>query len=372
MKILKTLKTIIFHRPIKNLFRRKYKKKVLISYIVHPFRKGISFFHTNEQEVLKIAEVFDELGYVVDIYHYLYPIKPNFSEYSVIFGMGPLFEDAVKNKNSKTIYIYYATGSHFCYQNNAELRRIKQLYKRKKILISPKRFAEHSYYSYHLSDAIIVLGNDFTASTIRAFSNTPIYKLNASVYNLEELNKIERNIKLAKKNFLWFGSYGLVHKGLDICIDVFKQLPHLNLHICSPWEQDFFSVYEQELKLHNIFYHGFVNIKSKKFKNIIKNCLFIIFPSCSEGQSTSVLTAMGVGLIPVVTKNVGIDIENKGFLINEDIEDIKNKIMYIVNLDDKTLNKLSQENISYISKYHNINYFKISLQNILKEILKKK
>ncbi len=52
---------------------------------------------------------------------------------------------------------------------------------------------------------------------------------------------------------------------------------------------------------------------------------FSIFPSCSEGQSGSVLTTMSLGLIPIVTKEVGIDVFDKGFLINDNIEILDKK-----------------------------------------------
>lgn len=95
-----------------------------------------------------------------------------------------------------------------------------------------------------------------------------------------------KNYKDAKKHFLWFGSSRLIHKGLDLLLEIFKELPDLHLHVCGPINNElkFKDIYYEELyNTKNIHTYGFINIQSKSFKGIINKCAFIIFPSCSEG-----------------------------------------------------------------------------------------
>lgn len=43
--------------------------------------------------------------------------------------------------------------------------------------------------------------------------------------------EVIKSISSSRRNFLWFGSVGLIHKGLDIVIDAFKELPDLSLNV---------------------------------------------------------------------------------------------------------------------------------------------
>ncbi len=47
----------------------------------------------------------------------------------------------------------------------------------------------------------------------------------------------------------------------------------------------------------------------------MRQCAFCILPSCSEGQSQSVLEAMNQGLVPLVSRMAGVDMGNFGFYI---------------------------------------------------------
>ena len=65
----------------------------------------------------------------------------------------------------------------------------------------------------------------------------------------------------------------------------------------------------------NIIHHGFLNLKSISARKIIESCHFLISPSCSEGQSTSVLAGMTCGLIPILTEECGINIDENIYLL---------------------------------------------------------
>lgn len=356
-------------KPVINYFNSSFEKKVLISYITKPFRNGVSSSHSNRVESLAIADVFNKLGYKVDIYDFYSKRKVNYSDYNLVFGIGDLFENSLRNKNLNINYIYYATGAYFEFQNTAEMTRIIQLYKRKGTLLNPVRFIKKPMYlATQLSDAIVSIGNEWTASTY-IHSNMPFYNVPVSVYNKHEVNFI-RNISIAKTKFIWLGSHGLVHKGLDLCIEAFKTFPNFELHIFGPYEKEVFEIYKNELKQPNIIYHGFVDILGNKFKEVAKTCMFSIYPSCSEGQSGSLLTTMSMGLIPIATVSSGVDLINKGFVINDEIEDIKKRIKQVVEMNDKDLEKLSLNNIKFIDENHRINNFVKKFEKNLNIILK--
>ena len=57
-----------------------------------------------------------------------------------------------------------------------------------------------------------------------------VYQLdvNALYDECGPINKIHKNIK---QKFLWFGSTGAIHKGLDILVDAFRYLPDFQLDV---------------------------------------------------------------------------------------------------------------------------------------------
>ncbi|MBC54485.1 MAG: hypothetical protein CMQ34_11685 [Gammaproteobacteria bacterium] len=182
-------------------------------------------------------------------------------------------------------------------------------------------------------------------------------------------NPKNRNISKNRMNFLWFGSSGLVHKGLDLCLIFFSEHPELTLHICGPKEEDFFRVFEDYFRLPNIVFHGFVSVNSSVFLDISTKCVFAILPSCSEGQATALLTAMGTGLIPVATRFTGIDVTKYGYLIEAlTVESIAATVSVIEGESDEVLTVKSEKSARYVNRNHTLRKFKKNMRKILAEI----
>jgi hypothetical protein len=371
-KIIKTSKLYenIAYRK-KNVFNTNFNKKVLLSYIVSPFKqKQVSHSHSNKLEAKSLAKILSDFNFDVDVYDFRYDSKIDYSEYSLIIGFGQPIENSFYTRfDGKRIF--YGTGAHVCHQNNAELKRIKDLYYRKDKMLTPKRLVSQTWSSSTmLSDALFIIGNDWTSSTYRKFYDGPIYNIPVSAYEFFPFKKINRDWSKTKKNFLWIGSGGLVHKGLDLCIDTFKEMIDYNLHICGPKEEGFFDLYEDELENKNIIYHGFVDISSLKFKRLVEKCGFVIFPSCSEGTSGSVLTAMFTGLIPLVTKETGVNIKDFGFLIDDiNIKSLKEKTKKISSIEENDLKTKSHKSFDYCKKNHTIKNYKKTIKKYLKELI---
>ena len=115
---------------------------------------------------------------------------------------------------------------------------------------------------------------------------------------------------------MWFGSWGAIHKGLDILLDVFKGLPTAKLYIAGlqSSEKWLLDGYRQ---CDNIVDLGFLDVRSAEFLELMTKISYCILPSASEAMSTSVLTCMRHGLIPVITPACGIDVEGYGYLIED-------------------------------------------------------
>ena len=358
-------------RFLKNINKRTAgNPRVLISYTVIPFLSNKKS-HTNQQESRVIADLFDQLGYQVDVIHYTNLKKLNYQEYDVIFGFGEPYENSFRDLRCKAKRIYYATGAHVFHQNPAEARRVIEFNVKHGVNLLPQRLVPWCWtLSTTFSDYLIVIGNDWTASTYKIFTDKPVLPINATALVNKNSVNTQRNLSNARKNFLWFGSAGLVHKGLDLCLEYFANHSEYTLHICGPQDPEFFRVMQDLLQKPNIVYHGFVDVTSDKFIEITSRCLFAILPSCSEGQATALLTAMGAGLIPVGSSYTGINIEQLGYLIDRlDVEAIDNTIKIAQLQTDEKLQEQIAFAMAYIQNNHTLDQFKNNLAEQLAKCL---
>lgn len=366
------------NRNINNVFKKNYNKKVLLSYITMPFKKQ-SLAHTNYFEAKSIASIFDELGYIVDVVEYTKEKFINLDDYDVIIGFGDVFKSYFENYNKSVITIYYGAGMHVCHQNTATLNRLKDVYVKKKVwLTASARYVEKTWsHQTTLVDGIIALGNKTCATTYANHYTGKIFAVPAPCYVTQDaLNILNSRSLKANKSFLWFGSVGLVHKGLDLLLDYFSKNSNLQLHICGAIdsEKDFVTAYKKELYGNsNIHVHGFIDIKSIKFRNILAECNFTIFPSCSEGGCPSVAIAvMNGALIPIVSKETSFSTGSEIVIETLDAKGISAAIDKALGLSQKELVDLQLKNYNYV-KLNNSqsNYYhklKESIENIIYEI----
>lgn len=378
-KPLKIFKNTFKKRIIYNYFYRSYQSTALLSYITHPFRSQ-SLSHTNYFEAMSIAKVLDELGYKVDIIDYD-SVNNNLdlSQYQIIIGFGDIFQRYFDENNKQAKTIYYGTGMHVCFQNTATMKRLKDVFDKKGQWITQStRYVEKTWsYQTSLVDGMIVLGNEVCVDSYRRHYKGDIFHVLAPYYLTQNAMQIfERRTVLANKHFLWFGSAGLIHKGLDLLLDFFRNNPDLTLHICGNIfnETKFVECYKDELtKYRNIIVHGFVDISSPKFKEILQQCSFAIFPSCSEGGSPSVVTVIGNGaLIPIISKETTVATAGNEVVIEQlNYDGIRQAVDKVVNMDEVTIKELQLKNYEYVKSYHNQDAYYKNLKQSIKKILEK-
>lgn len=358
-----------------NVFNSTSSKKVLLSYISSVFGKEnqINNHHTNFYTSYIFAEVLHELGYVVDVVDWTEKFNGNYNEYDAIIGLGESVEEAFKHVEKSTNIIWFGTGCNPFYSNQVTINRIIDFYnKHGQYLMESSRFVYKDWPLQHeAADWIILHGNSFSKSTFR---NNNIDVVNAPVYINHKPDLENKDWLNAKSNYLWFGSSGLIHKGLDLVIDIFASRNDINLHICGNLESEnkFYGIYKTTIaNSNNIYYYGEININSIKYNDILSKCAFMIFPSVSEGGAAAVITCMANGgLIPIVTKSTDIDLKNYGIEIEElSIKSVEHAINKSMQLTIENLKGQSKLIIENTSKYHTFEYFKKDINSILKRIL---
>lgn len=319
-----------FFMPIKNVNKTNYNKNCLLSYISSPFLdKSLQETHQNIWQVTEIARIIGEYGYNVDVIDYTLEKVCLSKKYDLVFDIlardNPVYAN---NLNDKAKRIIYFTGNESGFANNAELKRLLDLEKRRGVKLQPRRQAPPIVKDVENYDVAIMIGNDYNFNTYSKFN----LKKRFLVPNTG--SKFGKRFNFSEKearNFLFFGSAGCVHKGLDLLLEVFseKDFP-ADLYVCGTFnrETDFEQEYYNELyNTPNIHAIGFTDIWSDKFTEIASKCAFAIMPSSSEGFAGAVVTTMSAGLINICSDRCGLGVDDVIILEDCSIETIRDTVL---------------------------------------------
>jgi len=244
--------------------------------------------------------------------------------------------------------------SHILFHNAGEASRLLALQRRKGVTLQPRRFEMPNLGIEHATCATM-MGNEFTKRTY-SYANKPIYCLPISTPVLYPWHD-EKNYEAYRKRFIWFGSGGMVHKGLDLVLDVFASMPDYHLTICGPveHEKDFERAYYKELyQSPNIRTVGWVDVTTPEFTAITNTAVGLIYPSCSEGQCGGVVTCLHAGLIPIVSRESGVDVSADFGMHLEScgLEDIRNAVRKVSNLPSQQLKRMARKAWEYATANH--------------------
>lgn len=333
--------------------------------------------HTNNLECYTAAEIFDELGYNVDVILYNNDIKiEKLDSYDVVYGFGKAYVKSLSNLNCASIY--YGTGCSPIYQNLQTIAKGRIFNKKYKInCFNMLRYVSDDYTAIgYYSDAIIALGNKFSAKTYKLpGSSVDVSNLNAFYYDVTNIDINQKEIQTIKNNFLWFGSSGIVHKGLDLVLDVFNNRKDLNLTICGASkseliESGLYNIIKAN-KHKNIRYIEWVDIESKDFRELMNTHIAIVFPSVSEGGSPAVINVMANGgLIPIISSGCSVDVDGLGMLLEEDTyECLEKNIDMLLSYNNEKLMELSKLVKDRSRAVYSYDKYRENLSNLIKHSL---
>lgn len=360
----------IIRRPsksvvLKNVFNTSHPQNALLSYIRAVFsEKEQSNRHTNRYTTYLIAEILKDCGYNVDVINYDAEFPGDFSKYNLVIGLGKSLEQVLMHRPESigTKVFWFGTGCNPLFSNQATLQRLSDFYLRTgKVIPSSSRYIREDWPLQHeISDWIILHGASFARSTYRQEN---ISSVHAPVFIHHTRKKTIAEWNNASLNYLWFGNGGAIHKGLDLVIETFVNLPQLTLHIAGDieHESEFFNHYRHLFNSgSNIIYHGFVKVDSPEFSDLMQRCAFVIYPSASEGNSPSVLTCMANGgLIPVVSRNADIDLEGFGIYIGQiSLNGVMEAVLMAARMSPEQLAAQSELILNKIPSLHSFGHFR--------------
>jgi len=313
--------------------RHPARGTVLLAFVIDPFllQEGerLPSGHTNVVESLLISEVLRDMGYGVDVIDYRDKAFIPSKDYSILISSRVCMARLAALVGHGCLKVVYVTVSHWLRNNSAVLARCSEVLERRKVALSSYKLIEENYAIEAADFAIFLASNDFSLSSYlyagKPFARVPL--CTQRTYDWPE----DKDFEAVRKRFLWLGSRGFVHKGLDLALDAFAAMPDYHLTVCGPVHEEpaFKRAFERELyRTPNIETQGWVDVCSPEFMDLAARHVGLVHPSCAEGTSGAVLTGMQAGLIPVVTCQSGIDISaDKGMVIKSlTVEGVKDAV----------------------------------------------
>jgi glycosyltransferase involved in cell wall biosynthesis len=294
----------------RNVNQTSHSKRCLVLYITRPFRETIaSTIHQNRWQVRELARIVGEFGYNVDVIDWYHSHARLRGSYELVIDVRPghnaVYQSHIADGG---IRVGFLTTSNPAVSNRAERDRLDRIARSRGMRLKPRWYIPpFSRQTLESCGAVWLIGNRQTLSTYGEFVLPPVSLVQNTGYPFLHSTVPSRK---SPKSFLFLGSRGQVHKGLDLLLEAFAGLQQLKLYVCGHFaaERDFCEAYRKELfQTANIVPVGFLDITGDRFRSLAAECSYVVMPSCAEGTSGSVLTGMSAGLIPLVSRECGFD-----------------------------------------------------------------
>lgn len=355
-----------------NLNKLEKQKHILLCYLDYEDaskRVDGKYFHSNIPEFFQIINVLIQLDFVIDICANdavkALPVVMK-QTYDFMIGFGDVFREICKQK--PTIYsILYITENPYEISFAKEQARVDYFCQRHSV--------NKKDISVHLRSGIFYKEGDIElADTIITLGNEKFYKGNKKVYKLYPTAifnpAYHHSTSLKDKyKFLVFGAGGIICKGIDILVEVFQKHSDWILYLCGGHITE---------ELHGLGYKipanvidcGFVNVTSEKFCQLAQECTFSLLPSCSEGTSTSAITCMYHGLIPIISRECGLTDFSDGCILLENctVENIEKTLEAAIQMPEQEKEKLVQTGMEIAKENFMLHTFTYKFSEILRQI----
>jgi glycosyltransferase involved in cell wall biosynthesis len=298
--------------------------------------------HTHYWETLQIARTLLDFGYAVDVVHFQNSDFTPEKDYRIAIDTRNNIERISPLLDRRCIKILHGDTSHILFHDAAEISRLLALQQRRGVTLKPRRWEPPNLCIEH-ADCGTILGNEATLGTYR-YAQKPLYRL--YVPSAARYPAPMKNFDSMRRKFLWFGSGGMVHKGVDLLLEAFADMPDMQLVLCGPVleETDFVDAYRRELfEAGNIRVTGWLDVESIDFQAVLDDCVALVYPSCSEGQAGAVVTCLHAGIIPVVSAESGVDVDGFGLVLPScSVSDIQASVRTIAELSAPELRNWAQ------------------------------
>jgi hypothetical protein len=291
-----------------------------------------------------LAEVLLERGYRLDVVSHLNTAFVPQRPYSLFVGAREDFVRLAELLPGSCLKVLHLDSADVLFQNLAELERLGAIKDRRGAVLTPRRYVEPTPALQH-ADSAIVHGSDWTLETYR-YARIPLHRV-PTVSLGEHASPESRDFQACRRQFLWLGGRGLAHQGLDRVLEAFAGTEALGLTVCGRLaeEPDFTAAYARELRgVPGITTAGWIDVTGRRFAEIARRSVALVFPSCAEGQSGEAVAAMAAGVIPIVSRESGVDVGDAGVVLDDcSVETIVETVRRIAGLPAERLREMAMQ-----------------------------
>ena len=348
--------------------------EVLLSFLVEPFLlkpgEPMPNSHTHYWECLQMARTFLDLGYSVDVIDSRNETFHPRKRYSFFIGHRTNFDRIAGLLKGDCVKIAHLDTAHWIANNHLTYQRKFDLQQRKGVAIKGSHRIVELNQAIENTDYAVTYGNRFTLDTYR-HAQRPPYRVPISTCALYPWSE-NKNYGAGRSHFLWFGSKGFVHKGLDLVLEAFAGMPDHHLYVCGPLQQekDFVKAFYTELyETPNIHAVGWVDVEGPEFLEIVNKCVGLVYPSCSEAGGGSAITCMHAGLIPIVSYEASVDVEDFGVVLKDNsIHTIIHSVEMVSSLPRQRLQQMARKAWEFARANHTREKFAEEYKRIVVDI----
>lgn len=299
--------------------------------------------HIAAWQNFNISRTFLDLGFQVDVIDWNNDRVVPEGPYDVAIDVIANMERLDAHVGSNCVKILHAMFAHWVVHNANNYARHSALLARRGIGMPPVRQLPAST-SVEAAEHIICRGGPYS---LESYSHGP-----AKIHRIPQLHPfginefLERDMAACRRRFVFLGGFGCVHKGLDLVLEAFAELPDCELVVCGKItnEPHFEAFYRRELdELPNVHRVGWVDTTSDEWRRISGGCAASILPSCSETSVGSMVCCMINGLIPVTTDEADIELDGIGVRIEDaTVESVRRAVRAVSERDPAELADLSR------------------------------
>lgn len=320
---------ILFFRVVQEQLKPKFKtfsnrpenaKRALLCYLLDavgmkesdPRLKG----HANWWRGRELARILDSLGYNVDAISSGDAQTIPSRRYDLILDASSNLPRLAPFQKPDTKYVLLLTGSYYGWSGPAEARRILDFERNHGVFYEPRNGRvpkDLMDKTISIADLCLLIGNEVTLKTYPEWARARMRTVQMPTSEIRHRKRYSRAFldNYKTKTFLYYSSARNVCKGLDLVLDVFYRHPEWTLNVVGPvesTEMDFLKAYPDLHDQPNIRMYGSLMASSEKFARILDESEALLFPSCTEGTSSSVLTCLRGGIYPIISRNSGVDL----------------------------------------------------------------
>ena len=334
--------------PVRLLPEKPANGRVLISYatkVYHDLLQGkeLDRTHVSAWQNFTSARTLLDLGFEVDVFHFEESDHLPGGSFDVIIDIVSNLSRLAKKQPADAVKILFPMFAHWTVHNTRSYERHRALAERRGVALLPKRLITPND-SVECADHIFCKGGKFGLGTY-SYSQTPVMSI-TQIRPQAIDEQVQRDFERCRHNFIWIGGSSAVHKGLDLVLEAFAELPDLKLTVIGNVEQEtgFAQLYRKELfETANIQVVGWVDTLSQQFREIVSNSVAIVAPSATEMSCGSVVAGMMSGLIPVTTESTDIDVAGIGVSISQDtVASVRDAVNEIAQAPASELAELSK------------------------------